>query len=132
MKSILTTYDMYGNPIHSSAAQDANMIAAGNRSGTANQAVPQPQNENNFNDHMNQLHFRSNMHDMRDLMKSLNQETGSLMASRSNFNLNRSILFGNESNFYNQFGSSSNFKHAVGGNNGPHHPGSSMLAFSQG
>ena len=83
---------------------------------------------------MNVCNFQRSVHDMRDLMKSLNAETGSLMASRSNFNLNKSILYGNgnESNFYNQFGSSSNSKQVMGGANGPMYPGSSMLAFSQG
>ena len=68
------------------------------------------------------------MHDMRDLMKSLNHENESILnQSRSNFNLNRSILFHDPA--YNQFGSFSNFKGMM-----PPLPNqsNSMLAFSQG
>ena len=137
MKSIMTNYDVYGNPIHHPAVaqQDSteNILPADNHHHRPGGAVNQPSiTENNFDVIMNKQNQMKQMHDMRDLMKSLNQETGSLMASRSNFNLNRSMMFGNESNFYNQFGSSSNFKHTGGGPVGLNHPGSSILALSQG
>lgn len=54
---------------------------------------PKQPSQANFNETMNTLNFRSDMHDMRDLMKSLNAETSNLNASRSNFNLNRSIMY---------------------------------------
>lgn len=50
------------------------------------------------------------MHDMRDLMKSLNHENESMLnVSRSNFNLNRSIIMNDPAN-YNPYGSSSLLK----------------------
>jgi len=71
--------------------------------------------EINFNDHMNNLNFRSNMHDMRDLMKSLNLENESLLnVSRSNFALNRSNYNQYGEHSYNGFGSSSVFRNMFG------------------
>ena len=68
MKSIITTYDMYGNPIHNAGVpQDTapNMLPS-------DKTVNQPINENNFDVIMNKQNQMKQMHDMRDLMKSLN------------------------------------------------------------
>ena len=62
MKSILTQYDMYGNPINGVAVIPETNFPTHVRN------QPEP----SFNDVMNNMNFRSNMHDMRDLMKSLN------------------------------------------------------------
>lgn len=35
--------------------------------------------EATFNDHMNNINFRANMHDMRDLMKSLAHDQESML-----------------------------------------------------
>lgn len=67
--------------------------------------------ETNFNDNMNNRNYGQNIHDMRDLMKSLAHEKESMLnASRSNFNLNRSTLFAYNQDGYNQFGGSSIFR----------------------
>lgn len=64
-------------------------------------------NDSNFNVHMSNLNFRSNVHDMRDLMKSLNHEGESMLhASRSNFNLNRSIIMNDPAQAYTPYSSS--------------------------
>mmetsp|Transcript_15425 Transcript_15425/g.20879 ORF Transcript_15425/g.20879 Transcript_15425/m.20879 type:complete len:126 (-) Transcript_15425:1356-1733(-) len=89
-----------------------------------------------FNDHMNNMHFRANMHDMRDLMKSLAHESETMLnASRSNFVFNRSVYHYGDP--YNQFGSSSNFRGNVLGSASnianPHlnaNASGSMLQFS--
>ena len=89
---------------------------------------------------MNNMNFRANMHDMRDLMKSLAQENETMLnASRSNFVFNRSVYQYND--LYNQFGSSSNFRGNLLGSqsnlgaanlNPNMNPSNSMLQFSQG
>ena len=76
------------------------------------------------------------MHDMQAMMKSLAHDQESMLnASRSNFHLNRSILYGD--NPYNQYGSSSNFRggggllgQGIGNQNGGGNLGNSMLALS--
>lgn len=68
--------------------------AEANTSFGGNARTPPPQmNEPNFNDYMNILNNRSKIHDMRDLMKSLNnmEQADFMNASRSGYNLNRSI-----------------------------------------
>lgn len=91
MKSILTNYDPYGNPLPAGA--EANTAFAGNT-----RASHPQMNEPNFNDYMNILNNRSKIHDMRDLMKSLNnmEQADFINASRSAYNPNRSIFYGNE------------------------------------
>jgi len=66
MKSLMTAYDVYGNPLAPGASSNfQNQVTAPNGA--------------TFNDHLNNLNFRSNMHDMRDLMKSLNHENESII-----------------------------------------------------
>ena len=106
---------------------------------THQQDMTRQPGEPTFNDHMNNMHFRANMHDMRDLMKSLAQENETMLnASRSNFVFNRSVYQYND--LYNQFGSSSNFRGNLLGSqsnlgaanlNPNMNPSNSMLQFSQ-